>query len=136
MKPSGFMEESVPYSAIKEISMVVGCWDSQPAIPAASGFLRGQQQCIIRLLLAEGSLLLQVRKQQILIAQLASLLFYYDGGGGKHKRETRGYFYKGNPRIPRPCVMMRSTRVGRRPIEETRGKNDGSASPLTSAHKS
>lgn len=66
------MEESVPYSAMKEISLVVGCWDSQPAIPTSSassgGFLlspssfrNGQQHCIIRILLPEGSLLLQVR---------------------------------------------------------------------------
>lgn len=61
------MEDSVPYSSMKEISPVVGCWDVVGAgslSPGVAQHFRGlQQHCLIRIVLLEGSqLLLQVRR--------------------------------------------------------------------------
>ena len=62
------MEDSVPYSSMKEISLVVGCWDVVGAGSLSPGVaqqhFRGlQQHCLIRIVLLEGSqLLLQVRR--------------------------------------------------------------------------
>ena len=61
------MEDSVPYSSMKEISPVVGCWEVVGAgslSPGVAQHFRGlQQHCLIRIVLLEGSqLLLQVRR--------------------------------------------------------------------------
>ena len=46
LQPTGFMEDSVPYSSMKEVTVVVG-WDG------------GHRHCI-RIVVPQGSLLLQV----------------------------------------------------------------------------
>lgn len=86
-QPSGFMEESVPYSSMKEVNLVVSSaastssasyWDpsataastaalvsNAPNASSTSAGSQTQHHCLIRIVLPEGCLLLQVNTHQL-----------------------------------------------------------------------
>lgn len=73
IQPSGFMEESVPYSSMKEVNIVISStsvtyWDPLAGNPPLTGGPTSighnghhQHHYLLRIVLAEGCLLLQVR---------------------------------------------------------------------------